>query len=124
MSAQLSTRHAAILFILTLFLLLSTLPANAQEPTTTDPATIDFWLACESIGVIVYDDNPLSVGWFDWYSIENPDDPALIPFCAVATVSADETDNTPLTLSIRFYRGSPSSIDAAYLLAQIHAHQQ
>lgn len=123
-----NTRHAAILFILTMFLLLSTpTPSIAQEITTADAATVDFWNACQSIGVIPYDDNPLSVGWFDWYSIENPDDPALIPFCVVATVppqTGTDTDTQPLTLKIRFYRGSPGSIDPAYLLAQIHANQQ
>ena len=96
--------------------------------TTTDAATADFWTACSTLaGTAPDDDTPGYVSWFDWYSIENPDNLNVIPFCVVALVGPlpDGPDNAAaqpiLALHIRFYRGTPGHIDAAYIIAQINA---
>lgn len=100
--------------------------------TTSDAATADFWEACSTLGGTAPDDDvPGWISWFDWYSIENPDNPNLIPFCVVVHVGPEPTyigEDTPaatiLALHVRFYRGQPGEIDSAYLIAQINAQSQ
>lgn len=105
---------------------------NSQETppiVTTDAATAEFWNACSTLaGTSPDDDEPGYVSWFDWYSIETPDNLNLVPFCVTAYVGPEPAYNGPdtpaapiLALHIRFYKGTPGHIDAAYILAQIHA---
>lgn len=134
------TRHLTIALYLFVIALASLLlfPANAaanwdSNPvppiTTTDAATVNFWNACSTLAVDTVTAYPSAdvISWIDWYSVET-NAPGTIPFCVVAQVAPPIGPDSPdapaqeiLALSIRFYRGQPGEIDAAYILARIHA---